>query len=135
MGNTLRQLAFISTFAMPDSNKCQATTKWSVAGKKKNTRASQDGEKSCTKIGVDISSDYLKQWKQVKKEEYWTKYNKYFKGTGDENKNKKSIFGSTQTIIWELYINKTVKIFTRIRNGFKKEKANKITTHPFSPKF
>lgn len=86
MGNTLRQLAFISTFAMPDSNKCQATTKWSVAGKKKNTQASQDGEKSCTKIGVDISSEDLEQWKQVKKEEYWTKYYKYFKGTGDKKK-------------------------------------------------
>lgn len=95
MGNTLRQLAFISTFAMPDSNKCQATTKWSVAGKKKNTRASQDGEKSCTKIGVDISSEDLEQWKQVKKEEYWTKYYKYFKGTGDLKKKKKYIWQYT----------------------------------------
>lgn len=84
MGNTLRQLAFISTFAMPDSNKCQASTKWSVAEKNKKSRASQDGEKSCTKIGVDISSEDLKQWKQVKKEEYWTKHYKYFKGTGDK---------------------------------------------------
>lgn len=84
MGNTLRQLAFISTFAMPDSNKCQASTKWSVAEKNKKSRASQDGEKSCTKIGVDISSEDLKQWKQVKKEECWTKHYKYFKGTGDK---------------------------------------------------